>query len=529
MATQVAISGTLKDAEGNNLSGTVTFTPTQPLVDSAGTRIVGTAPVVATLSSGTFTITVYATDDATTMPDGATYTVTEDLTGTDGTPIPRTFRCEIPSASPTLRYEDLVEVQSRPSYSYATSATAAALTESVNEVRTQTPVGTAVVAIGESHVQGLTHNDSLVSNSNPSLRSWFNQACWRSGGRWVLKRNAGVSGNTTAQMVARFATDVTAYVPDVVVIQGGTNDTALTVAETLANIQLMIDYTRAIPALPILCTEIPRNSANADRLSQINNGIRDKALRQGISVIDFARSFLTVASDGTLDPAYTDDAVHLITSAAIQAADEIVMPVIDAVSPRAGSGLLLLPDWDDDPSNMLTGACFAGSVTNNAPEDWTFARVVGATGTPASTTGCTVVAAEASDGLVGQWYEITFANFDSNTADAGIEVLQSIDSGLWDPSDRVLVGFALDMDLTGDLEVSIGIKIPGPARAGPVNKWPAMTYRGTPHIFTSIASTASGLNGSIFVEGFGSNSGTLRVGMFILANCETLGWGDLFP
>jgi len=122
MATQVTVSGTLTDAEGANLTGTVTFRPTTPFVDSAGLRVIATAPVVATLSSGAFSVVLYATDDATTAPDGATYTVSENLTGADGKAIQRKFVCEIPSASATIRYETLVEVQSRPSYSYATLA-----------------------------------------------------------------------------------------------------------------------------------------------------------------------------------------------------------------------------------------------------------------------------------------------------------------------------------------------------------------------------------------------------------------------
>ncbi len=128
MATQVTVSGTLKDAEGNNLSGTVTFTPTTPFYDATGNLIVGTAPVIATLASGAFSITLYATDDAGTSPDGATYTITEALTGADGSAISRTYRAEIPSAAATLRYEDLVAVTAQPVYSYATTSSLVGLT-----------------------------------------------------------------------------------------------------------------------------------------------------------------------------------------------------------------------------------------------------------------------------------------------------------------------------------------------------------------------------------------------------------------
>jgi len=48
------VAGTLEDAEGTDLTGTITFRPSQPLYDLDGNRIVGTAPITATLSSGAF-------------------------------------------------------------------------------------------------------------------------------------------------------------------------------------------------------------------------------------------------------------------------------------------------------------------------------------------------------------------------------------------------------------------------------------------------------------------------------------------
>lgn len=122
MATTVTVSGTFKDAEGANLSGTVTFRPSSPFYDLDGNRIVGTAPIIATLSSGAISQVLYATDDATTTAADATYTITEALTGADGSAIRRTYKAELPRASATIRYEDLVEVESAPRYSYATEA-----------------------------------------------------------------------------------------------------------------------------------------------------------------------------------------------------------------------------------------------------------------------------------------------------------------------------------------------------------------------------------------------------------------------
>ena len=123
MASTRTIAGTLYDPEGTALSGTVTFEPTEPLYDTDG-NLIAMGPVISTLSSGAFTLTVYATDDATTSPEGATYTVTESLTGTDGNPRKRKFRCEVPAGGSTLRYEDITEAVPSDStwVSYATTA-----------------------------------------------------------------------------------------------------------------------------------------------------------------------------------------------------------------------------------------------------------------------------------------------------------------------------------------------------------------------------------------------------------------------
>jgi hypothetical protein len=101
VSTEVTVSGTLDNAAGIGCTGTVTFRPTQPLYDESGERVVGTAPTVATITAGDFSIVVFATDDL--LPAGATYTVTEAVDGAD----PRTFRAVIPAADTSLRYEDL--------------------------------------------------------------------------------------------------------------------------------------------------------------------------------------------------------------------------------------------------------------------------------------------------------------------------------------------------------------------------------------------------------------------------------------
>lgn len=99
MATQVTVNGTLTKADGTAAAGTVTFRPRRVFYE-AGAIVVGTAPVVATLSgSGTFSAVIYATAD---LDSSYRYLITEDITGAAKV----SYTTAIPATTP-LRYESL--------------------------------------------------------------------------------------------------------------------------------------------------------------------------------------------------------------------------------------------------------------------------------------------------------------------------------------------------------------------------------------------------------------------------------------
>jgi hypothetical protein len=98
MATQVTVNGTIAKADGSAASGTITFKPRQPFYE-AGAFVVGTAPTVATLSSGSFSVVLYATAD---LDASYRYLVTENITGI----AKLSFSMALPVATP-VRYESL--------------------------------------------------------------------------------------------------------------------------------------------------------------------------------------------------------------------------------------------------------------------------------------------------------------------------------------------------------------------------------------------------------------------------------------
>lgn len=70
--------------------------------------------------------------------------------------------------------------------------------------------GMLTIVIGDSIDIG---SDDATYKSNSG--SWFSRSCVYSGSKMRFLRNAGVAGNTTAQALARFDTDVTAHSPAV--------------------------------------------------------------------------------------------------------------------------------------------------------------------------------------------------------------------------------------------------------------------------------------------------------------------------
>ena len=90
--TNITVSGTFKSPDGTNCEGRVTFQLGESLQDTAGDVIATREPVIEVLSSGTFSTTLYATDDTGVTPTGVTYTVTEEITGAP----PRVYEISLP-------------------------------------------------------------------------------------------------------------------------------------------------------------------------------------------------------------------------------------------------------------------------------------------------------------------------------------------------------------------------------------------------------------------------------------------------
>ncbi len=132
----------------------------------------------------------------------------------------------------------------------------------------------------------------------------------------------GISGQTTCQMVLRFAQDVIALHPQTVVINAGINDIAENTGPydeelTFGNIRLMAETARHYNINVVLTSVLPAagfrwNRAVSDapeKIASLNRRIRAYAESQGLTYIDYHAAML--APDGrSLNPRYTRDGVH---------------------------------------------------------------------------------------------------------------------------------------------------------------------------------------------------------------------------
>lgn len=130
----------------------------------------------------------------------------------------------------------------------------------------------------------------------------------------------GISGQSSAQMVARFEQDVVALRPSVVHIMAGTNDIGgatgpITEEEFVDNVRAMLDMARAngiavvLAAMPPMSRLLPRPEFDTRPVvPRLNGRLEALAKHYGAAWVDYYAPL--AASDGSFDPRYANDGVH---------------------------------------------------------------------------------------------------------------------------------------------------------------------------------------------------------------------------
>jgi lysophospholipase L1-like esterase len=126
-----------------------------------------------------------------------------------------------------------------------------------------------------------------------------------------LLKNAGVPGNTTAQMRARINTDVFPYKPDVLFVLGGTNDLGYGYSESsiIANLRAIVVAAKARKMVVVLVYVPPDSyTSMAPKIKSLNQAIWNLAVSQNVHIADIWTPLAT--SNGTINSKYTSDGLH---------------------------------------------------------------------------------------------------------------------------------------------------------------------------------------------------------------------------
>lgn len=198
---------------------------------------------------------------------------------------------------------------------------------------------------------------------------------YRAGPRFQLLRNAGIAGNTTAQMLARLSTDVLAYSPDVVLMLGGTNDilsgmTNAAIATTMGNLENMVRQMLKAGVLPIIVTPPTKDGAPTET-RKIQWFYYALAQAYGLPLLDLYRLTVNPATgnfiagysgDGTHPLPAAVDAIALVASqllANLQSA--VCQPYMAAYSETSTNNF----------ANLIRNGSFAQSTVPPTPDGWT--------------------------------------------------------------------------------------------------------------------------------------------------------------
>ncbi len=162
--------------------------------------------------------------------------------------------------------------------------------------------------IAKAHNSTVFLGDSISFSTQDYVNeNWGSQTFIRSNAQVLKIGDAGVPGNTTAQMLARVE-DVVALQPANCVLLGGTNDLGGDPFLTMANIDRMAKTLQQNGIRPILSLIPPRDGGFAS-VTAINAAIQEYAVSNGLPYLDFF-SALADPATGNYLPQYSADGIH---------------------------------------------------------------------------------------------------------------------------------------------------------------------------------------------------------------------------
>lgn len=233
--------------------------------------------------------------------------------------------------------------------------------------------------------------------------SFWKALAAKSVGKLVAGTNAGITGNTSAQMLARVATDV----PDaasVVTVMEGSNDASAPATNPahVANIRGCIENLLSRGKLPIIVAEPPRDSYTST-MEKYRLASLALAREYKLPYVDPWRGQFKTDGTGSWSTTYSTDGIHPTTSGQTLGGETAHGQLLGTTSS------VLLPTSNAPSRGLISSNALMLTDTNadGTPDNWSSAS-----------SGTTATKALASAGL-GNWFSIELTGATATGAGQG--------------------------------------------------------------------------------------------------------------
>lgn len=289
----------------------------------------------------------------------------------------------------------------------ATARDAAILARKWVQPNTVALLGASISNMGGGTGVGIY--DTPVASPLTRVDGFFAWANVSLGGRLTLTKNAGVNGNTSAQILAR-VTDVTnlAVLPGYCILADcASNDLIANTASAtiITNLQAICDALQAKGITVVICTVSPiaGTTAHMQRQEEVNRWIRDRVGQPGFIVCDWAARWADPTTAGP-KTGFATDGVHPTPVGA----GALGRVLADAMRPHLGGSVLLASHNLDqlavnlNPMMVGTSGTASTGTSGSVATNWITLRGSGA-GT------LTAAKVARADGIGGEWQQVTLA------------------------------------------------------------------------------------------------------------------------
>lgn len=285
----------------------------------------------------------------------------------------------------------------------------------------------STINFGSGAVTVITMGDSITQASYGTNDKNLTQDgfCWpvlmqyMSQGKIELLFNAGVAGENTAQMLARFTTDVLAKSPAICTFLAGRNDTGkayeLSTYGSFTNMHTMVQLCISNKIIPIIINIPPVRRSNLDGAIPVagvhktiyndwlwNLWLQRYAQKYNIPFVDiFSKLYDPIANDWKAG--YSADGVHP-DSAATKIIAQAVLDVIQGVAPPARHYLAM---GDFQNGSTAGFPCYLNSAPNGLMTTNAAGSATSWTSASAPTLTKTIVA---DSNILGNWQQFQCAS-----------------------------------------------------------------------------------------------------------------------